>query len=230
MPILAGGREHARDCHIHVFDPARLRCRRAPNIPTGRLMQRWVGPSRTVIVTPKPYGTDNRSQWTPCLNSASTTPAGLSLCGPMSAHGTPVPAGFDDMPAHDLDRRRRRAWLGHSGLVQCAAASSRPKEQLMDRANSSRACTASATRLPIRRSSWIMPNSTARRACRVTCLDAAHQLRQRSSWTLSGLTKGLSVPNERRNSRFSPKYHWPGRSHSPSRIIDGWRSSPFWAI
>lgn len=141
-----------------------------------------------------------------------------------------TPAGFDDMPAHDLDRRRRRAWLGHSGLVQCAAASSRPKEQLMDRANSSRACTASATRLPIRRSSWIMPNSTARRACRVTCLDAAHQLRQRSSWTLSGLTKGLSVPNERRNSRFSPKYHWPGRSHSPSRIIDGWRSSPFWAI
>ena len=46
---------------------------------------------------------------------------------------------------------------GDSRLVQCAAASSRPKEQLIDRAMSSCACKASATTLPIRRNSWIMP-------------------------------------------------------------------------
>jgi D-galactarolactone isomerase len=56
----------ACDSHIHIFDPARFRVLPGSQYPQGssvaeyRLIQTRLGTSRTVIVTPRPYGTDNR--------------------------------------------------------------------------------------------------------------------------------------------------------------------------
>ena len=56
----------ACDSHIHVFNPARFAMLPGTQYPDRaaiadyRLMQRRLGMSRTVIVTPRPYGTDNR--------------------------------------------------------------------------------------------------------------------------------------------------------------------------
>lgn len=55
----------ACDCHHHVYDPARF----APlqpgtvanaRVPEYRLLQRRIGTTRNVVVTPRPYATDNR--------------------------------------------------------------------------------------------------------------------------------------------------------------------------
>ncbi len=57
---------NACDCHMHVFAPrfpASLHWRRgAPDAPVEayRLLQRRIGTSRTVVVNPSTYGTDNR--------------------------------------------------------------------------------------------------------------------------------------------------------------------------
>ena len=56
----------ACDSHIHIFDPARFAVLPGSQYPDAatvadyRFMQKRLGTSRTVIVTPRPYGTDNR--------------------------------------------------------------------------------------------------------------------------------------------------------------------------
>jgi D-galactarolactone isomerase len=58
---------NACDCHMHVYDgarfpPARPQLRMQANaaVPDYRLLQRRIGTTRTVVVSPAAYGTDNR--------------------------------------------------------------------------------------------------------------------------------------------------------------------------
>ena len=53
------------DCHHHIYDTARFAPVQSGSIPNARvaeyrLLQRRIGTTRNVIVTPRPYGTDNR--------------------------------------------------------------------------------------------------------------------------------------------------------------------------
>src|SRR5260370_5408132 len=55
----------ACDCHHHIYDTARFSPVQSGAIPNARvaeyrLLQRRIGTARNVIVTPRPYGTDNR--------------------------------------------------------------------------------------------------------------------------------------------------------------------------
>ena len=55
----------ACDCHHHIYDPARFPPVQPGAVPNARvveyrLLQRRVGTTRNVVVTPRPYGTDNR--------------------------------------------------------------------------------------------------------------------------------------------------------------------------
>ena len=57
----------ASDCHMHIYDPARFVMppsqRVAPTsaaVPQYRLLQKRIGTTRVVIVTPRNYATDNR--------------------------------------------------------------------------------------------------------------------------------------------------------------------------
>jgi len=57
----------ASDCHMHIYDPARFLMppsqRVAPTsaaVPQYRLLQKRIGTTRVVIVTPRNYATDNR--------------------------------------------------------------------------------------------------------------------------------------------------------------------------
>lgn len=63
IPIIL---DHACDCHVHVFDPDRFpyAAKRAytpgkASVPELRSMHRSLGMSRTVLVQPSVYGTDN---------------------------------------------------------------------------------------------------------------------------------------------------------------------------
>ena len=56
---------NACDCHHHIYDTARFSPVQSGAIPNARvaeyrLLQRRIGTTRNVIVTPRPYGTDNR--------------------------------------------------------------------------------------------------------------------------------------------------------------------------
>ena len=56
---------HACDCHHHIYDPVRfppVQPGAEPNarVTEYRLLQRRIGTTRNVVVTPRPYGTDNR--------------------------------------------------------------------------------------------------------------------------------------------------------------------------
>src|SRR5437868_1869793 len=58
---------NACDCHIHIYDPARFRMVPSPRaapaaaaVAQYRLLQKRIGTTRVVIVTPRNYGTDNR--------------------------------------------------------------------------------------------------------------------------------------------------------------------------
>jgi predicted TIM-barrel fold metal-dependent hydrolase len=58
---------NACDCHMHIYDPARFPMAPSPRVPPTdaavpqyRLLQRRIGTSRVVIVTPRNYGTENR--------------------------------------------------------------------------------------------------------------------------------------------------------------------------
>lgn len=56
---------HSCDCHHHIYDPARFAPPQRGAEPDARveeyrLMQRRIGTTRDVIVTPRPYVTDNR--------------------------------------------------------------------------------------------------------------------------------------------------------------------------
>ena len=57
---------HACDCHLHIYDPERFALAPNPRVaPTRatlreyRTLQRRVGTTRAVIVTPRNYGTNN---------------------------------------------------------------------------------------------------------------------------------------------------------------------------
>ena len=57
---------NACDCHMHIYDPARFRMVPSPRVPPTeaavpqyRLLQRRIGTSRVVIVTPRNYATEN---------------------------------------------------------------------------------------------------------------------------------------------------------------------------
>jgi D-galactarolactone isomerase len=58
----------AADCHMHIYDPARFALAPSPRVaPTNaavdqyRLLQKRIGTTRVVIVTPRNYATDNRA-------------------------------------------------------------------------------------------------------------------------------------------------------------------------
>src|SRR5437588_6080998 len=56
---------NACDCHHHIYDTARFSPVQSGAIPNARvaeyrLLQRRIGTTRNVVVTPRPYGTDNR--------------------------------------------------------------------------------------------------------------------------------------------------------------------------
>jgi D-galactarolactone isomerase len=58
---------NACDCHMHIYDPARFPMVPSPRVPPTdaavpqyRLLQRRIGTTRVVIVTPRNYGTENR--------------------------------------------------------------------------------------------------------------------------------------------------------------------------
>jgi D-galactarolactone isomerase len=58
---------NACDCHMHIYDPLRFRMvpsQRVPPtdaaVPQYRLLQRRIGTTRVVIVTPRNYGTENQ--------------------------------------------------------------------------------------------------------------------------------------------------------------------------
>ncbi len=56
----------ACDCHMHIYDPRfpaprpAARLQNDATVEDYRLLQKRIGTSRTVIVTPAAYGTDNR--------------------------------------------------------------------------------------------------------------------------------------------------------------------------
>ena len=66
QPPRAKASANACDCHMHIFDPrfpaSRHWTRQPPKatVEDYRLLQRRIGTSRTVVVTPSTYGTDNR--------------------------------------------------------------------------------------------------------------------------------------------------------------------------
>src|SRR5215831_1006901 len=58
----------ACDCHMHIYDPARFPLVPSPRVapadaavPQYRLLQKRIGTTRAVIVTPRNYATDNRA-------------------------------------------------------------------------------------------------------------------------------------------------------------------------
>ena len=55
----------ACDCHHHIYDPARFPAHQSGAVPNAgvveyRLLQRRIGTTRNIVVTPRPYATDNR--------------------------------------------------------------------------------------------------------------------------------------------------------------------------
>jgi D-galactarolactone isomerase len=55
----------ACDCHHHIYDPARFAPSQPGVVPNARvqeyrLLQRRIGTTRNIVVTPRPYLTDNR--------------------------------------------------------------------------------------------------------------------------------------------------------------------------
>jgi predicted TIM-barrel fold metal-dependent hydrolase len=59
---------HACDCHLHIYDPERFAFAPSPRVPPSyaalaqyRMLQKRLGTTRAVIVTPRNYGTDNRA-------------------------------------------------------------------------------------------------------------------------------------------------------------------------
>src|SRR6202521_5718259 len=55
----------ACDCHHHIYDPARFAPSQPGVVPNSRVqeyrfLQRRIGTTRNIVVTPRPYVTDNR--------------------------------------------------------------------------------------------------------------------------------------------------------------------------
>lgn len=90
----------ACDSHMHIFDPRFApspHWRRTPpvaDVPAYRLLQRRIGTTRTVVVTPSTYGVDNRC-----------TLAALAELGPQARGVAVVDADVDDNELQRLDRR-----------------------------------------------------------------------------------------------------------------------------
>jgi predicted TIM-barrel fold metal-dependent hydrolase len=73
---------NAADCHIHIYDPAFPPVVSKPanaTVSDYRLLQKRIGTSRVVIVTPRNYGVDN-----------SVTLDGIAKLGPGNARGVAV--------------------------------------------------------------------------------------------------------------------------------------------
>jgi len=67
----------ACDCHHHIYDPARFAPLQPGAVPNARvaeyrLLQRRIGTTRNVVVTPRPYATDNRVTLDPAFLSEET--------------------------------------------------------------------------------------------------------------------------------------------------------------
>jgi D-galactarolactone isomerase len=93
---------NACDCHMHIYDAARFaplrpgsRMQRNAGVPEYRLLQRRIGTTRTVVVTPAVYATDNRIT----LNAISQLGANNAR-GVAVAHPT-----VSDAELQDLDDR-----------------------------------------------------------------------------------------------------------------------------
>jgi predicted TIM-barrel fold metal-dependent hydrolase len=90
----------ACDSHMHIFDPRFApspHWKRTPpvaDVPAYRLLQRRLGTTRTVVVTPSTYGVDNRC-----------TLAALAELGPQARGVAVVDADVDDAELRRLDRR-----------------------------------------------------------------------------------------------------------------------------
>lgn len=83
----------ACDSHIHIFDPARFAVLPDSQFPERasvtdyRLAQKRLGTSRTVIVTPRPYGTDNRITMDAVAQFGIENARGIAVLRPnVSAH------------------------------------------------------------------------------------------------------------------------------------------------
>ena len=76
---------NAADCHIHIYDPAFPPAVTRPTNSTVadyRLLQKRIGVSRVVIVTPRNYGTDNNVTLHAIANLGLTNARGVAVVRP----------------------------------------------------------------------------------------------------------------------------------------------------
>jgi len=77
------------DCHMHIYDPARFPFVPSPRVaptnaavPQYRLLQKRIGTTRAVIVTPRNYGTDNRATVDAIAQLGRTNTRGVAVIPP----------------------------------------------------------------------------------------------------------------------------------------------------
>ena len=75
---------NACDCHMHIYDsrfPVAANATLRPSdalVPDYKLLQKRIGTTRNVVVTPSTYGTDNSVTLDAMAKSTATTPALLA--------------------------------------------------------------------------------------------------------------------------------------------------------
>ena len=86
---------NACDCHMHIYDPARFRMvpsqRVPPNdaaVPHYRLLQKRIGTTRVVIVTPRNYATQNQVTIEPAVGMGARR--GRAPAHPRRQSGDPL--------------------------------------------------------------------------------------------------------------------------------------------
>ena len=79
----------ACDCHIHIYDPTRFPLAPSPRVapanaavPQYRLLQKRIGTTRVVIVTPRNYVTDNRAMVDAIAQLGKTNARGVAVLHP----------------------------------------------------------------------------------------------------------------------------------------------------
>ena len=84
----------ACDCHMHIYDPARFPLVPSPRVapanaavPQYRLLQKRIGTTRSVIVTPKNYATDNRATANAIAQLGKTNARGVAVLHPNVTDG-----------------------------------------------------------------------------------------------------------------------------------------------
>lgn len=85
---------NACDCHIHIYDPARFPLAPSPRavpadaaVPDYRLLQKRLGNTRVVIVTPRNYATDNRATVDAVAQLGKTVSRGVAVLSPAVTDG-----------------------------------------------------------------------------------------------------------------------------------------------